>query len=282
MINRVFGVIWMSCDFVFHNKPIPYFTSLLFDSYGIKHCFTTKHGGVSAGVFESLNFAVGTGVSRDTAENLYKNHDIAAHLLGLTADDVCRTYQEHTDVIEIVGKAQRGTGLTKPAFLYGVDGLITNEAGLALSARAADCVPILLYDIKTETAGAVHSGWQGTKKQIAVKAVKIFESLGSKLENIIVALGPCIKSCCYEVGNEFYDHFPSFPEAFYVKDGKTYFDLTEVIKKTLVNSGIKSENSQVCPLCTCCESELFFSYRRQGNERGTMAAFITVGRKNNL
>ncbi|MDD4124796.1 MAG: peptidoglycan editing factor PgeF [Victivallales bacterium] len=269
----------MPGDFILHEKPIPYFTSSLFDSYGVKHCFTTKHGGVSTGFFKSLNFAAGNGSTRDTAENLYKNHDTAAHLLGLTADDVCRTYQAHTDMIEIVGKSRRGTGLTKPAFSHRADGLITNEEGVALSARAADCVPILLYDTKTDTAGAVHSGWQGTKKQIAVKAVKLFESLGSKPENIIAALGPCIKGCCYEVGGEFYDHFSSNPEAFSVREGKIYFDLTSVITKALINCGIIKENIQVCPLCTCCESELFFSYRRQGNDRGTMAAFITVRRK---
>ncbi len=270
----------MPGEFVKHEKPIPYFTSSLFDSYGIKHCFTTRRGGVSEGVFESLNFAAGKGKNRDTAENIYKNHDIAARLLGLAAGDVCRSNQQHTDRVEIVTLSHKGTGLANPPFSYGVDGLVTVDRGLALSVRSADCVPVLLYDVKTDIAGAVHSGWQGAKKKIAANAVEAMRSLGGNPTKIIAALGPCIKPCCYEVGLEFYDYFKSFPQAFSSRNGKTYFDPAAVVAETLAECGLKRENIQVCPLCTCCANEnageLFFSYRRQGAERGTMSAFIAV------
>ena len=266
----------MTGDFALHSNPIPYITSSLFDSYGIKHLFATKAGGVSAGVFESLNFAAGRDENIDSIENIVKNHDIAASVLGFAAGDICRTRQGHTDNIEIVNNTHKGTGIEKPPFPKDADGLITKDTGVLLSVRSADCVPVLLYDIKTHTAGAVHSGWLGTKKDIAGKAVELFQSLGSDPKDIIAALGPCIKECCYEVGREFYDYFPDHADAFSEREGKIYFSLTAVILENLVKHGILSQNMDICPLCTCCESSLFFSHRRQGNKRGTMAAFIAV------
>lgn len=266
----------MAPSFAYHKSPVPYFTSPLLDSYGIPHLFATRHGGVSTGVFESLNFAAGSGDERDSFENLFKNHAIAANAIGFGADDIVRTRQGHTDVVEIVGVSHKGIGLSKPQFDYDVDGLVTREKGVLLSVRSADCVPVLLYDVKKDIAGAVHSGWLGTKKQISVKAVELFKSFGSNPEDILVAMGPAIKSCCYQVGEEFYNHFPGHLSAFSVKNSKIYLELTDIIAKDLINIGIKNENMDICPLCTCCEEEYFFSHRRQGPNRGTMAAFIAV------
>lgn len=170
----------MAESFIKHEKPIPYFTSSLLDSYGVRHCFTTRFGGVSEGVFESLNFAKGAGETKDSAENIVQNHAVAAALIGLGPGDICRASQRHTDNIEIVTSEHRGFGLEKPSFAYGVDGFVTKTPGVALSVRFADCVPALLYDVKADIAAAVHSGWRGAEKKIVKNAVEALCSLGEK------------------------------------------------------------------------------------------------------
>jgi YfiH family protein len=191
--------------------------------------FTTRHGGVSDGVFESLNFAVGAGEIRDSKENVIKNHALAASCFGLTENDICRSYQTHTTTVEVVGNDKKSTGIYKPPFPYGVDGLVTAEKRLILSIRTADCVPVLLYDYKNNICAAVHSGWRGTLGRITSNAIEKMCLLGADRGSIIAAIGPCIDVCCYEVGQELLDAFSNvdkeFEASFATMNGKLYLDL---------------------------------------------------------
>ena len=114
-------------DAVFIDGKTPYYQSRLLNEYGIRHAFFTRAGGVSEGVFESLNFAEGIGKTRDSEENVIMNYEIAAKCFGLSAKDVCRTYQTHTSVVVFADESKRGVGIVKPKFDYGVDGLVTRE-----------------------------------------------------------------------------------------------------------------------------------------------------------
>lgn len=270
----------MGDKFVYVEGKIPYYQSEKLNEYGIKHAFFTKKGGVSEGAFESLNFAVGIGDIKDSEENVLENHRRAASLFGLTEGDICRSYQTHTDVVEIASSADRGRGLIIPQYDHGVDGMVTEERNLLLSVRSADCVPILLCDIEKNVCGAVHAGWRGTVAGIAKNAVEKMVSLGAKRDNIVAAIGPCIGSCCYEVGNELFDAFcdknQEYSRFFTEKGDKFMLDLNMANCEILKEAGLLDENISVSGICTKCNCDQFFSHRVSGPVRGTMSAFICL------
>lgn len=273
----------MKETYIVDKESHSFLISPLFASYGIKHMFTLRDGGVSQGMYSSFNFATGSGEIPDEWENVVNNHAIAAAHLGMTAEDICRTYQTHSSNVVTVWQSDRGVGLLKPPFESGVDGLVTKEKNVLLTVRAADCVPILLYDLKNEICAAVHSGWRGTVAAIVAKAVKQMIDLGSNHEDIIAAIGPSIGQCCYEVGEElfraFMDEGAHFGSCFEERNGKLYLDLKMANALILHRCGIVDERISTSDECTACNTERFFSHRVMGVNRGTMAAFIAVREK---
>ena len=264
-------------DFVLRKNGAEYFTSPLFDSFNVSHMFTTKNGGVSSGPFESLNMSPGKGQIKDIRENVEHNHEMVANALGFSYSDIFRTHQMHTTNIEIV--TENNIGTDHRTYLDGIDGLITKEKGVLLSARMADCVPVLLYDTKNAACAAIHSGWRGTLGGIVPKAVQMmYDNFGSEPESMIAAIGPAAQSCCYEVGKEVFDAFVAqnsdFATGFEQRNGKLYLNLHIIIADQLKICGFGDNNISISRLCTICYPELFFSHRRQGAVRGTMAALI--------
>ena len=270
----------MNSDYIYINGETPYYQSRLFVKHGIRHAFFSRKGGVSNGVFESLNFAAGSGDMRDSEENIVANNKIAASVFGLSEKDVCRSYQTHTANVELATEADRGRGLIKPPYDHGVDGMVTAEKDLLLSVRAADCVPILLCDTQKSVCAAVHSGWRGTVGGIAKNAVEMMLSKGAKTENIVAAIGPCIGACCYEVGSEVYGEFVAANgeySAFFTPKGEKFMlDLNLANEFILQSCGISPENISRLDLCTKCNEAEFFSHRRDGVNRGTLSAFICL------
>ena len=128
----------MTEAFVRHESGVQYLTSPLLDAHGVPHLFSLRGGGVSPGVFASLNFAQGSGGLRDTAENVLENHARAAAVFGLPVSRVCRSYQTHSLTVRLVDDRDAGRGLTLPPFDGGVDGLYTRTPALLLSVRYAD------------------------------------------------------------------------------------------------------------------------------------------------
>ena len=269
----------MKQTFTYHTSPFGYITSPLFEKHGIKHAFTTRCGGVSGGVYESLNFAAGTGEKPDGRENILKNHDIAASLFQMNKSDICKSYQTHSGNVEKVTRGDRGRGLTSPSFGHGVDGLVCKEEGVLLSVRGADCVTLILCDPKARVCGAVHSGWRGTAAKIAAKAVEKMTELGAKRENLLAAIGPSARVCCYRVGEELRETFisadPNFALCFKNRDDGLFLDLQMANAMVLTQAGIKDDHISDCGECSVCRPDRYFSHRRSGAERGTMAAFIT-------
>ncbi len=254
-----------------------YIQSPLFLRYGVSHMFTAKHGGVSGGCYESFNFAAGSGDAPDAWDNIVENHRIAARTLGCTAEDICRTYQTHTNNVAVVTEADRGKGIFTPPFELGTDGLVTADRGVLLSVRGADCVTVLLYDTENGICGACHSGWRGTASKIAAVAVDKMKTLGARPENIIAAIGPSARVCCYSVGDEVYEAFEKeecLRDCFESRNGKRYADLQKAVAQTLLCAGVPDENISDCGECTVCSEGKYFSHRVSGVNRGTMAAFI--------
>ncbi|MEG2003839.1 MAG: polyphenol oxidase family protein, partial [Clostridia bacterium] len=127
---------------------------------------------------------------------------------------------------------------------------------------------------------ALHSGWRGTAQNAPVNALNIMCEHGSSIKDIVVAIGPSIKGCCYDVGIELFERFMAldsdYAAAFARRNGKWYLNLTQIIEKMLVNTGVSPEKISICPDCTKCNNNLYFSHRLSGANRGTMGAFICV------
>ncbi len=270
----------MQEKFLEYSTPISYICSPLFVKHGVKHMFTRKQGGVSEGVYSSLNFATGSGTPEDAWGNVVENHRRAAAVFGMQAENVCRTYQTHTSKVLPVDASFCGTGLTKPPFSEGVDGLVCKDSGVLLSVRGADCVTVLFYDTENKICGACHSGWRGTAHGISANVISEMCALGANTRSIIVAIGPSVGGCCYTVSADVYNEFvlenDEYKKCFTPKGGKLYLNLQKAIEQTLLRCGIKAENISDCGECTVCNGHNYFSHRTSGVMRGTMAAFITV------
>ena len=244
----------------------------------LRHCFSTRLGGVSKGFVGSMNLSFHRDDERD---NVIKNYEILCSAAGISTDDLVLSKQTHTDFVRTVGFKDRGTGFSKPEF-EDVDGLVTSEKNVALVTQYADCTPLIFCDPKNRVIASSHAGWRGTVKKIGLKTVeKMVGEFGCRRENIKAAIGPCIHSCCYEVDGPVFEQFKKagFKTNEILKQkggGKYMLDLPEANKDVLLQSGLRSENIEISDLCTCCNSSELFSHRASGGKRGNLAAIIEM------
>lgn len=238
------------------------------------HGFTTRLGGVSAGHLAAMNIGTHRGDSR---ENVLKNYEILANVIGFDLKNAVLSHQTHTDLVLPVDETNAGAGLIAPELME-CDGLITNTPGIALVVFTADCTPILLHDPVTGAVGAVHAGWRGTAKAIGEKAVNaMVKHYGCKPENIRAAIGPNIKQCCFEtdrdvpdamlaaLGEEAKAHIRQVGE-------KYYLDLTAINAAFLRRAGVR--DISVSRECTRCAPDRYWSARVHGDRRGSQGAVI--------
>ena len=253
---------------------LEYLTSSLLT--GAAHCFSTRFGGVSEGYLASLNLGTHRG---DRPENVRENYAILGRAVGFLPERTVFTRQVHSDVIERVGAAQCGRGLQYEA-TEGCDGLITDEPGVALTVFSADCTPVLLYDPVRRAAGAVHAGWRGTAAGIAAKAAeKMVRELGCRPENIRAAVGPCIGPCCFETDDDvpaaMHDALGTQADPFLTRQGaKWHIDLKAINAHWLESLGVR--HIDICPHCTACRQDLYWSHRKVGNARGAQIALLAL------
>jgi YfiH family protein len=162
------------------------------------------------------------------------------------------------------------------------DGLLTNEEELFIGVKTADCLPIILIDRDNRAVGAIHAGWRGTFKGVAMEGIKRMEEIfGSNPHDLIAILGPSISVCCYEIGEDVKEVLEnSFLESILERERKFYFDLRKANKVLLQKGGIKERNIYEISLCTMCNRELFFSHRR--GEKGRNIAFVGIYKENRL
>lgn len=264
----------MNKFYVNRNGALEYLTSALLE--GTVHCFSTRYGGVSEGAFSSLNLGTHRG---DRPHNVLENYHILGKAVGFNPKNTVFTKQIHSDIVERVGKAECGHGLIVPV-AEGCDGLITDEPEVALTVFSADCTPVLLYDPVVGAVGAVHAGWRGTAAAIAAKAAcKMVEEFHCQPENLRAAIGPCISACCFatdaDVPEAMLAAFGAEAEQMICSaDEKYYVNLKELNALALRRVGVKKID--IAPQCTACEPERFWSHRRVGNHRGSLAAIIML------
>ncbi len=258
------------------NGELSYFVIDEFEKTGlVKHCFTTRRGGVSKNEFKSMNLRMN---SDDSEENIIKNYKIICDEIGVNFQDLVFSKQTHSDIIYKAEEKHKGAGITKPLAWEDCDGLITNQQGIPIIVFSADCVPVLFLDTEKKAIGLVHSGWRGTVNRISQKAVeKMREEFGTKPENVIAAIGPSIGVCHFEVGDEVAEEFRrEFGESVLEKHEKYHVNMQKAIEIQLKTVGITSENIINSGVCTYCESDLLFSHRKTQGRRGVMGAIMEL------
>jgi YfiH family protein len=226
----------------------------------IKHGFFGRGGGVSKGIYQSLNVGVG---SNDDQVLVKQNRALVAESLGVPSDHLVTVHQVHSKIAVSISDPWDANAWdnNRPK----ADAIVTNIENLAIGALTADCGPVLFADGNANVIAAAHAGWRGAFGGILESTIEAMEKLGSQRENIIATLGPCISQESYEVGAEFYETFikenktnaqhfiPSKKEKFHQFDLKTY------IVQRLINAGIQAD---AMPQCTYKQMDDFFSYRK--------------------
>lgn len=257
----------MSKEFV-DNKVIDvefYTSTKLINIDFLKHFFSTRIGGVSAGAFESLNLGIYT---NDLEENIQYNLHKIFNSAGMHSDKITYLKQVHSDKFFIVNR----DNFLEIRGQCG-DALITSERGIAIGIFTADCVPIILVDTLNKIVAVIHAGWKGTALNITGKVLDyMIRDMGTDAKNVVAAIGPSIGPCCFEVGLDVAEKFSYVVE----NKEKFYVDLWKENIKQLTDYGVQKENISSSMICTSCNSKKVFSYRKDSGKTGRMGTFIEI------
>lgn len=264
------------------NNGVKFFTFDNLKNTGIvNHCFSTRIGGVSQGRLESLNLGYSRG---DVKERVTENFKRICQANGMDYKKMVFGKQIHDTKIKTVTKEDCGCGAVFESKISGFDGYITNEPEVVLVTFHADCVPLFFVDPIRKVIGLSHSGWRGTVKKIAMETVKEMQkAFNCNPQHMIAAIGPSIGGCCFQVDqpvvNEFLNEMPFVGQYIHCDEnekGKFKIDLWGINRELMMKAGIPSENIQVTDYCTMCHDDLFYSHRKMGEERGSLAAFLSL------
>ncbi|HEX5483874.1 MAG TPA: peptidoglycan editing factor PgeF [Terriglobia bacterium] len=277
------------------------------------HAFSTRQGGVSRGGGEGLN--LGNADARQPLP-VRRNRDKFLEAIGARQFSLAAIHQIHSAEIFQVTAGKNGSlnylpsGYTFAASdrmeIHSGDATMAAAPGVLLSVRTADCLPVLLADSRLRVVAAIHAGWRGALKRIVEKTVgEMRRIFGSEPRHVFAALGPSIRGCCYEVGDEVVDAFCGgfvYGEKFFRKTAESTrkpagfpgflsmmppghtrprgsglgLDLVAVAKDQLQSAGVPRAHIQVADFCTACRTDLFFSYRKEGKQTGRMMAVIGI------
>lgn len=261
---------------------VPYIQFKNLSATGIvKHGFSTRKGGVSTGIFSSMNLNFKRG---DDPDAVMENYRRMAAALNMRVEDMVLSDQTHTTNVRVITEEDRGKGILKLQDYSDVDGMITNVPGIVLVTSYADCVPLYFVDPVRKAIGLSHSGWKGTVGHIGQKTVwKMHEVYGSEPKDIVAAIGPSICQSCYEVSDDvaeaFRTNFTADEAADILLDkgnGKYQLDLWKANWYVLTDAGILPEHLSVTDLCTACHPDLLWSHRKTNGQRGGLSAFLSL------
>jgi hypothetical protein len=230
---------------------------------GLSHAFFTREGGVSDGVYASLNAGIG---SDDDPGNVRENRRRMAERLGVPPERFLSLYQIHSPDVVVATEAWESTERPR------ADAIVTRTEGLAIGVSTADCGPVLLVDANTRVIGAAHAGWKGALTGVLESTIAAMEKLGAARGGIIAAIGPLIRQPSYEVGSEFVARFveqDAENAAFFIpstRAGHSMFDLPGFIRMRLENAGVLMIDDLGADTYS---DERFFSYRRSVHRKET-------------
>ena len=257
-------------NIITHHKEgeIEYLTFKILDKYKdkLKYGFFLKHGGVSKGIYNSLNFRF---IGNDNRENININIKLALKTLKL--EKAYKATQNHTlNILELTSKNKEiyeTSKVNKDEY----DAYIHKDKNIASLVTVADCNPVIIYDKEKNILANIHSGWAGTIKRITIKTAEtLVNEYNCKYEDLIICIGPSISKCHFtskekEFKDKFMESYYYINEKEYItydNDNETFhIDLTYLIKYDLIKLGVKKENIKIANICTVCNNQDFFSYR---------------------
>ncbi len=256
---------------------ITYFETPSIKALGlVNHAFCTRRGGISQGSFSSLNLGEGNG---DERTRVQRNRDLVAKTFHIAPAQLITMNQMHRDRIWIIDKPlPPSVGSSEAPY----DALLTDQRKIAIGVLTADCVPILLVDPRHSVIGIIHAGWRGTLLGIARKALlKMIHRFGTHPEDLLVAIGPSIGECCYEVDEAVMEPFRSSKwnwQAYSKPKGgnKWCMDLAQANIEQMHGLGIRDEQCCWIRICTACNTDILFSYRAEGRKTGRQISFIQL------
>lgn len=259
---------------------VPYLFSVQMESAGgVAHGFSTRQGGVSTGIFDSLNLGVSRG---DDPDHVRENYHRFLAAVGAPDSLLAACNQVHgTEIRNLTTADLKHDPYDKTPL--DADGILTAIPGVTLTVFSADCIPVLLYDPKRRVIAALHAGWRGTAAGIVTAAVEQMTALyGTDPSDILAAIGPGIDKCCFETHEDVPNAMTSalasesLPFIDLLENGKFTVDLKGINARRLELAGVDPTHIDLCRDCTCCQEELYWSHRRQGTQRGSMASVITL------
>lgn len=253
----------------------------LLEHADVIHGISTRFGGVSQGAYTSLNLALHNG---DEKERVIENRRRFCQAHGVNLADVCTCEQVHGTEIVRVSEPDRGAGaFSFESAIKKTDALITNQKNVPLLLFFADCTPVLFYDPVHQAVGAAHAGWKGTVGKIAQKTLqRMTDEFGTRAEECLIAIGPSIGGCCYEVDAAVMERFAAaFPEdkkeiILPLPENKWKIDLWRANYQQLISVGVQQKNIEMADACTQCNHEVFFSYRADQGKTGRIGALISL------
>lgn len=264
------------------NNGVTYLTWPEFEKIPeVVHGFSTRLGGVSEGIYSSMNLSFTRGDKEEAVRENYKRISAA---MGFLPEDIVTSDQTHTANVRVITEQDRGNGITKPRPYTDVDGMITNVPGLVLATFYADCVPLYFVDPVHKAVGLSHSGWRGTAAGIGAVTVKELQKhYKTRPEDIYAAVGPSICQDCYEVSEDVILEFQKtfsrelWKDIFYKKEnGKYQLNLWEANRQIMLGAGVLPEHISMPNLCTCCNPEFLYSHRASQGKRGNLGAFLGI------
>jgi len=241
----------------------------------VRHGFTTRIGGVSSGIYSTMNLSFAQG---DDEEAVRENYRRMAMAIGVDEKHIVKPKQTHTTNVQRVTEDNM-----KDAF-WDTDGLVTDVPGICLTTTYADCVPLYFVDPVHKAIGLSHSGWRGTVGKMGKATLqKMQREFGTEAKDVIAAIGPSICQDCYEVSEDVIERFKeAFQEKFWEslfmeKENKKFqLNLWRANEIILLEEGVQKENIAVTNVCTNCNPEVLFSHRASKGKRGALAAFLAI------
>lgn len=246
----------------------------------IINAFSTRRGGVSGGIYSSMNLSYTVG---DDPEKVLRNFRIIGEAMGVPEENMVLVHQAHTVNVMPVKEEHRGMGVVREGIRGDVDGIMTDVAGVCLVTNHADCVPLYFVDTVNHAIALSHSGWKGTVGNICRNTVEAMgKYYGTDPKDITAFIGPSIGGECYEVGDDVAD---PFREAYgeeksgnllREKGEKYLLDLALANYYNMADCGIPPENIGISDICTCCCKDWLHSHRGSAGRRGGNSAFLMI------
>lgn len=249
----------------------------------LTNAFSTRTGGVSDGIYSTMNLNFNVG---DAVDNVKENFKRFADAIDVDYSSLVYSHQTHTVNVMEADSSMSLMGIERERSYENIDGLITNEKGVCLVTSYADCVPIYLVDTTNKAIGLAHSGWRGTVGNIIKSTLKLMqEKYNTSPLDIIACIGPSICKDCYEVSEDVIEEFKKkyspveieqIAEKKPYTEGKYLLNLHKACEINLLNEGVLKENIALPDICTCCNSERLFSHRASKGKRGGLCAFLMI------